>query len=355
MQLFRYLIIPTKRITFASRSRFSTIKQKSRRSEHNLSVSSMTLLSQHIWLISPCSQSFCYNTSAVKKMETTKLNEIASKVIQINSKFDVMAACIPIGTISDLLKSLFELGFSENGAVNLLTRSTWTTKKPELLVSILDIFKSYNLAVGTKIQILENLPLEFKEERRPMEDLPTIFKSNLDGLIKLGFSEDHLDAILLSSPQTLFLGFEHILSIMGKLNGLVDTKVDVLDLVTRCPHVLVEDWEETVRKFEYVYYEMVYEIEEIARSSVFNRTFDYIKDRHIYLTHTGYFIKIKRKDDERIVNPNPPLKTILDWHDHQLAKMFGNLSKEEYSVYLEMRKFEREEENSESESDDETR
>ncbi|KAH9491412.1 hypothetical protein Btru_031275 [Bulinus truncatus] len=265
-----------------------------------------------------------------------------------------MVATIPVAKVSDLLKYLFGLGFTERNAVNLLTRSVWSLRQPAFIMSIFDILKSYNLTPDCMMAILENLPSDFKEEKRPLDELPDLLASSLKGLTNLGFFNDDLNSVLTRNPQIIFLSFQECVSILSKLNGLTAASVKALDLILKYPNILTDDWDETLKKFEYAYYNMGYEVEDISKSSIFMHDYNHIRNRHVYLIRTGFFVKIKRKDDEKFPNVNPSLKTVLDSTDVQFAKMFGNLSKEEYLVYLRMRQLEAKAEENESQDSDES-
>lgn len=105
----------------------------------------------------------------------------------------------------------------------------------------------------------------------------------------------------------------------------------------------MDPWDETRKKFVYVYFVMGYKQPAMLKSSLFQHSYPYIVDRHQFLLRAGFFRSVREKDDPKL-NPNPPLSDVLDTPNGVFAKMFGCFLPEEYTAYLNMRDVEREEE-----------
>lgn len=276
------------------------------------------------------------------------LTVIAQHILEQTNDRDVRAASVQHKVVINMVKDLMNTGYSQLQVIELLSGRLWLLQEHDAVMSIVETLRMQGQPHHLTLAFVKNLPPEFCMQERSLADIPEIINTTMHQLRDLGFSDKNLSRLVQKSPRILLANSKNLRYTMSRLKGLF-TRSDALKVAASCPVVFSQTWKETNETFDYAFFTMGYSQPQIVQSEVLACPLQKLQDRHIFLDRLGFFFKVKKKEDQRL-NPNPPLKFIVNASDSNFASTYGDLSEEEYSTYLAMRDTEREEMNDTSDS-----
>jgi hypothetical protein len=153
-------------------------------------------------------------------------------------------------------------------------------------------------------------------------------------------SEIYLE-IISKNPLLLFIDKRTLKIRLNDLKSFF-TKKHIDKLIVRSPNLLTDNFDNFHYKFTYVFTLMGIEQNEMCKSNVFNYSIDYLRQRHLFLYRSGFYIKPNKKNITHIDNPkiylifDTDLKEYLRICTHNL---FSVKDYETFCNYLKKEKF----------------
>lgn len=116
------------------------------------------------------------------------------------------------------------------------------------------------------------------------------------------------------------------------------SKKQASHLISRCPQILLKPIEEIEEKYEYMFYQMGVEADDVAECVqwIDHLSLDDLADRHKFLLATGKFATPDPKRPQIRIE-NPKLQRILDSNEEDFAINVARVSIEEWIVYKALR------------------
>jgi hypothetical protein len=229
------------------------------------------------------------------KLAALNLNDSKNRKRLDENTLRRIAVC-SIEWLNTLSSNMFKYGFSEKHLVDALcSYDDWSTlADAEKINKLCEIFRNASFKSSVYMNLIS--------QNQGVIDLLTN-KSKLDIRMKelrMFFKKSHLERLLIRSP------------------GLITDNIDSIRY-----------------KFNYVFTQMGIEQEEMCRSDVYNHSMKHIRERHLFLTRAGFYVKHNKKKTK--INDNPKLAKIVDWPlDEYLTSCTRNLlKKEDYRVFCE--------------------
>uniref|UniRef100_A0AC34QPC5 Mitochondrial transcription termination factor n=1 Tax=Panagrolaimus sp. JU765 TaxID=591449 RepID=A0AC34QPC5_9BILA len=137
-------------------------------------------------------------------------------------------------------------------------------------------------------------------------------------------------------PAILFAGNSH--QMIQTANNLCEffPRNHLKKVLTLNPQILLMNFDELEEKYEYIYYQMRIEPEELTLSSNWpNLSLLEIMDRHTFLSKTGqYSLPDPKRPQLKLENPS--ISLILDSDDDIFARQVAKVSSEEWKIYKEL-------------------
>ncbi|CAB3410896.1 unnamed protein product [Caenorhabditis bovis] len=223
--------------------------------------------------------------------------------------------------------------------------------KPEFVVDAAvknpQFFRHLVTLPNVTTQILETLVsvayLTFEDSIRLFTMFPDDFiRCGPDGIIE---RVESLSACGITSPKVTSdvirkcpaLAFSRDAMEMRKFVesiGSFFTRKQITTLISRSPHILLKNIEEVEEKYEYMFYQMGIESDELSESSgwIDELKLSGIIQRHRFLTVTG---KYQMPDPKRpqLRRDNPKGSRIFDTNDEDFARNVAGVSLEEWVVF----------------------
>uniref|UniRef100_A0A183CQA9 Uncharacterized protein n=1 Tax=Globodera pallida TaxID=36090 RepID=A0A183CQA9_GLOPA len=140
------------------------------------------------------------------------------------------------------------------------------------------------------------------------------------------------DVLFMGNPQTMDLFWEEISDFFSMS--------DMKKLMSNSPQICLMDVEEIVEIYEYIYFHMGIESEELTESTNwFNLRLEQIMARHEFLLKTGKYTFPDPKKPQ-LKKENTTASRIFDVSDLEFATKVGCVSHEEWIVFQDLRKLE---------------
>jgi hypothetical protein len=185
---------------------------------------------------------------------------------------------------------------------NLKTQTRLQQSNLNELTTIIKNLHDYGIEWQRIIETLENY-----------EDWSVFARDNLaekfDIFRNLKLSTPLLNFIISRNEQIMHL---NEITIGHQLNRLKkyfsNSQLD--RLLAKTPKLLTNDFYSFQYKFTYLYCVMGFKQDEMCTSFVFNQQINHIRERHLFLTRSGFFDKPNKKGETKVQNPY--LKDIVD-------------------------------------------
>ncbi|KAI6229074.1 MTERF domain-containing protein 2 [Aphelenchoides fujianensis] len=111
---------------------------------------------------------------------------------------------------------------------------------------------------------------------------------------------------------------------------------DIVRLLTNVPHLILRPFEEMEQKFEYVYFHMRIEADELSAAIEWvDIPLDEIMMRHQFLLKTGKYVTPDPKKPQ-LKKDNPPCYRITDTNDQTFAVEVAGVTVEEWMVFRQL-------------------
>uniref|UniRef100_A0A1I7V1F4 BACK domain-containing protein n=1 Tax=Caenorhabditis tropicalis TaxID=1561998 RepID=A0A1I7V1F4_9PELO len=167
----------------------------------------------------------------------------------------------------------------------------------------------------------------------------TQIAKKIDALSACGISTPRAIASAIKRcPPLLFARDPQEMQRLAHEIGGFFSKRQAAHLISRCPQILLKPIEEIEEKYEYIFYQMGIESEDVAECVgwIDDLSLDDIVDRHKFLLATGKFATPDPKRPQ-IRLENPKLARILDSEEEDFATNVARVSMEEWVVYKALR------------------
>lgn len=181
--------------------------------------------------------------------------------------------------------------------------------------------------------------------------LLTLFPSDLlqHGRANITQNIEALSACGISSPRAIASAIKQCPPILFARNpqemqrlaheiGGFFSRRQASHLISRCPQILLKPIEEVEDKYEYMFYQMGVESEDVAECIgwIDDLSLDELVDRHKFLLATGKFATPDPKRPQIRIE-NPKLQRILDSNEEDFATNVARVTMEEWVVYKALR------------------
>ncbi|XP_067663195.1 transcription termination factor 4, mitochondrial-like [Haliotis asinina] len=259
---------------------------------------------------------------AVEEVKT-----LAHAVLEEAVKVDKMCMSIPVRSVERVIHLLLSEGFNMEQVKELLMKKTGLITSRRLK-QVLHLLKRYDFQASDIFKILMTV-----------QDLSLLQKDQMnnlyDTLLRAGFSDMHLQDVIMKEPRLLILDSKYILERVTLMKQYFK-KDDVLGIVRQTPDVLLANWDDILGKFNYVFGEMKVSQRQMVTANLFSYSLEHVRNRHVFLLRAGFFT-----EDKHLRCNNPILKDIIGTSDIQFAKQFGGMHEAEYKTFCKLQaKFE---------------
>ncbi|XP_062962978.1 transcription termination factor 4, mitochondrial-like [Cynocephalus volans] len=244
--------------------------------------------------------------------------------------------------LEKVISSLPDMGLSDARINELLSRQPGAN--PQKLLDIISEFILLGLNPEPVYVALKKSPQLLK--------LPIMqIKKCSSYLRKLGLGEGKLKRVLHCCPEIFTMCQQDIDDIVGVLKEkCLFTVQQVMEILHRCPYVLLEDPDELEYKCQYAYFRMGIKHLDMVRTEFLQYPVTKIKQRHIYLERLGRYQTPSKKGQTQI--PNPLIKDILRISEAEFLARAACSSAEEFEVFKKLLAREEEEDTESGTSDD---
>ena len=214
-----------------------------------------------------------------------------------------------------------------------------------ILEEIRDIFLiEFEVSKKKFTQILQILPEDFFRR----EKLETLRQSltSFFGFCKV----KKINAVDIVIKMPAILLYDHRLyeDRFHALRDYFGSKIEISDLVTNSPSVLLQDWTPLHKKLEFLIHEMQVFPGTLAKSKVLNYDLLMIKDRYEFLLRTGLYQHPSLKSLGPKAEAKPPIKEIAETKlETFIAEVVGHgFTVEDFNLFKKMldEEFDRKEE-----------
>ncbi|XP_046344438.2 uncharacterized protein LOC124125205 isoform X3 [Haliotis rufescens] len=286
--------------------------------------------------LSPRSQSSLKRDQTDVAVE--EVQSLARAVLVEAVKVDKMCLSIPLRNVERVIHLLLSEDFNMEQVKELLMQ------KPGLISSrrlkqVLHLLKHYGFQVSDIFKMLMTVPdLSLLQQQ--------LVKNLYDTLLRAGVSDTHLQEVIVKEPRLLGLDSKFILDRVTLMKQYFK-KDDVLWILRQTPDVLLDNWDDILGKFNYVFSEMKVSQRQMVTAGLFSYSLEHVRNRHVFLLRTGFFT-----EDKHLRSNNPILKDIIATSDNQFAKQFGGMHEAEYKTFCRLQaNSEMEKENAKTDSD----
>ncbi|CAE17889.2 Mitochondrial transcription termination factor family protein [Caenorhabditis elegans] len=213
------------------------------------------------------------------------------------------------------------------------------------------LFRTIVSQPGASLEILETIVnvgyVTFEDAIRLLalfpDDLlrhgsPSITK-NIEALSACGISTPRtIGSAIKKCPPLLFARDPQEMQRLAHEIGGFFSRKQAGHLISRCPQILLKPIEEIEEKYEYMFYQMGVEADDVAECIgwIDILTFDEIVDRHKFLLATGKFATPDAKRPQIRIE-NPKLQSILDSKEEDFAVKVARVTMEEWIVFKALR------------------
>lgn len=113
------------------------------------------------------------------------------------------------------------------------------------------------------------------------------------------------------------------------------TKKQVEFALIKSPYILIDNLDNFRYKFTYIYVLMGIKQDEMCHSGVFNYSIDYIRERHLFLSRSGFYDKPNKKNLTKV--ENPLLRIIMDSEINEYLRICtkSKFNKTDYDTFCE--------------------
>ncbi|PIC54879.1 hypothetical protein B9Z55_003950 [Caenorhabditis nigoni] len=163
--------------------------------------------------------------------------------------------------------------------------------------------------------------------------------SNIEALSASGISTPRsIASAIKRCPPLLFARDPQEMQRLAHEIGGFFSRKQASHLISRCPQILLKPIEEIEEKYEYIFYQMGVESEDVAECIgwIDELSLDDMVDRHKFLLATGKFTTPDPKRPQ-IRLENPKLQRILDSNEEDFAVNVARVTMEEWVVYKALR------------------
>ncbi|CAD6184422.1 unnamed protein product [Caenorhabditis auriculariae] len=191
-----------------------------------------------------------------------------------------------------------------------------------------------NLTYEDSLRILS----EFSEELLACSN--NGIRERIEAIVASGISTSReLSHALRKCPALLFAREPAEMRGLAEGIGGFFSRRQASNMIARCPQILLKNIEEVEEKYDYVFYQMGAEGEELSECGdrwIDGMDLQEMQTRHVFLVLTG---KYSQPDPKRpqLKMENPKLKKILNTSDEQFAVNVAGVTMEEYTVFKAMR------------------
>ncbi|CAL2028395.1 unnamed protein product [Caenorhabditis brenneri] len=162
---------------------------------------------------------------------------------------------------------------------------------------------------------------------------------NIEALSACGISTPRsISSAIKRCPPLLFARDPQEMQRLAHEIGGFFSRKQASHLISRCPQILLKPIEEIEEKYEYIFYQMGVESEDVAESIgwIDDLSLDDLVDRHKFLLATGKFATPDPKRPQ-IRLENPKLHRIIDSTEEDFATNVARVTMEEWVVYKALR------------------
>ena len=179
--------------------------------------------------------------------------------------------------LANLLQNLDKYGIHDKHLTNTLNMyDDWTLLSNEKLNQMFEMFRDLSFTQDVYLELFSRNPDLIKQDQRKIEVRLNEFK--------YFFTNKQLNKLLIKSP-----------------------------------HLLTCNFDQFTYKFTYLFVLMGMSQDEQSRTNVFNHTIEHIRQRHLFLSRSGFFDKPNKKGLSKVVNPK--LKDIMDTHVKEYLRL----------------------------------
>ncbi|XP_075770658.1 transcription termination factor 4, mitochondrial isoform X1 [Pelodiscus sinensis] len=198
------------------------------------------------------------------------------------------------------------------------------------------------LALQTRLAVVSELlllGLDADSTLKALQKSPDVLRMTAlqlrrraDSLRKLGLGEGTLQRVVSRCPGIFTLPWKKIDAVVRVLREKCLFTVDqVVEILHRCPSVLLEEPGDLEYKFQYVYFRMGVKHKALVKSGLFQTPVAEVKNRHIFLERLGLYQTPDKKGQTQIVNPK--LKEIIRASEGDFLAKIAHSSLEEFEVF----------------------
>ena len=250
-----------------------------------------------------------------------ELQHIARQIRDKASEIDKMALSVPLRTVLQSVRTLIQSGFSVSECLDLASNPV-IIKHFSNFTTIYSTFTQYGYKPETVTQIFKKVP-----------DLITLneqqFIAQYEALRLLGFTDGPLETIVTQSPDILLTDPAKVQATFTLLKTNF-TSPDVVKVFEQYQAVYKDDLKDVEAKLVFAKDYMDATNRQMLSSNFFQHSLAHIETRHMFVLRAGFW-RVARKRD--IHFENPLLRDILDTTDEEFAKMFGNMTLQDYEVF----------------------
>uniref|UniRef100_A0A8R1HM75 Uncharacterized protein n=2 Tax=Caenorhabditis japonica TaxID=281687 RepID=A0A8R1HM75_CAEJA len=245
--------------------------------------------------------------------------------------------------------------FAREQSVKVFEKLVENGVRPEFLIDAnvknASLFRSVVSQPAPSLQVIETLVnvgyVTFEDAIRLLALFPeelvrhgaTDLTKSIEALAACGISTPRAIASAIKRcPPLLFARNPHEMQRLAHEIGAFFSKRQAGHLISKCPQILLKPIEEIEEKYEYMFYQMGVEAEELAECAAWidDLSLDDIADRHKFLMATGKYTMPDPKRPQ-IRMENPKLMRIIDSKEDDFAANVARVSIEEWVVYKALR------------------